>query len=105
MPASEPASAFEQLAALSPRARCLAFVRTRGPVAIQHRSWPSGGLALDRVERVTRHGQFSPTLEPALTVDVGDKGRYHTPDVLWGIENHKEGDLSAPEVRAARATA
>jgi hypothetical protein len=35
-----------------------------------------------------------PTLEPALTVDFGDKCRYHTPDVLWGIEDHKEGDLS-----------
>jgi hypothetical protein len=35
-----------------------------------------------------------PTLEPALTLDSGDKGRYHTPDVLWGIDNYKEGDLS-----------
>ena len=35
-----------------------------------------------------------PTLEPALTLDSGDKGRSHTPDVLWGIEDHKEGDLS-----------
>ncbi len=35
-----------------------------------------------------------PALEPALTLDSGDKGRYHTPDVLWGIGNYKEGDLS-----------
>ena len=35
-----------------------------------------------------------PALEPALTLDSGDKGRYHTPDVLWNIENYKEGDLA-----------
>jgi hypothetical protein len=33
-------------------------------------------------------------LEPALTLDSGDKGHYYTPDVLWGIDNYKEGDLS-----------
>ena len=44
-------------------------------------------------ERATLHGQFSPGLEPALTVESGDIVRYRTLDVAWGLENHKEGDL------------
>jgi acetamidase/formamidase len=32
-------------------------------------------------ERATLHGQFSPDLKPALTVDSGDTVRYRTLDV------------------------
>jgi acetamidase/formamidase len=52
-------------------------------------------MALHQLEpaRATLHGQFSPDLPPALTVDSGDTVRYRTLDVAWGLENHKEGDL------------
>ena len=65
-------------------------------------------MALHQLEpaRATLHGQFSPDLQPALTVDSGDTVRYRTLDVAWGLENHKEGDLPRRkfEPREFRAT-
>jgi acetamidase/formamidase len=58
-------------------------------------SWEVISMSLHSIEpeRATLHGQFSPGLEPALTVDSGDTVSYSTLDVAWGIEHHKEGDL------------
>jgi hypothetical protein len=64
--------------------------------------------ALHQLEpaRATLHGQFSPDLQPALTVDSGDTVRYCTLGVAWGLENHTEGDLPRRkfEPREFRAT-
>lgn len=46
----------------------------------------------------TLHGQFSPLLAPALTVDSGDVVHLHTLDVTWGLENHRGLGLDRPRL-------
>ena len=51
--------------------------------------------------RATLHGQFNPDLEPALTVQPGDRVEYITYDVAWGIEGPSD-EVSPREKFAPR---